>query len=61
MQTRGVVVGPPYLDNPSRRSQLWEQVLVQVLVVQATIKAFDEADLLRIIRRDVMPLDRRVL
>ena len=61
VRTHGVVVRPPCLDDPSRRSQRGEQVLVQALVAQATIKAFDKAVLLRLARRDVMPLDPGVL
>ena len=61
VRTHGVVVRPPCLDDPSRRGQRGEQVFVQTLVAQATIKAFDEAVLLRLARRDVMPLDARVL
>ena len=61
VRTHGVVVRPPCLDDPSRRSQRREQVLVQALVPQATIKAFDEAVLLRLTGRDVMPLDPVVL
>jgi len=61
MRTRGVVVRPPCLDDPSCCCQRWKQVLVQALVAQATIKAFDEAVLLRLARRDVMPLDPSIL
>ncbi len=61
MRTHGVVVRPPCLDDPSRRSQRGEQVLVQALVAQATIKALDEAVLLRPTRSDVVPLDPSVL
>lgn len=60
MRTHDVVVGLPCLDDPSRRSQRWEQVLVQALVAQA-IEVFDEAVLLRLTGRDVMPLDAGVL
>lgn len=61
VRTHGVVVRPPCFNDPSRRSQRWEQVLVQALVAQATIKAFDEAVLLRLAGREVMPLDPGVL
>jgi len=61
VRTHGVVVRPPYLDDPSRRSQRWEQVLVQALVAQATIERFYKAVLLRLAQRDVMPLDPGVL
>jgi hypothetical protein len=61
VRTHGVVVRPPCLDDPSGRSERWEQVLVQALVAQATIKAFDEAVLLRFARRDVVPLNPGVL
>ncbi len=36
-------------------------MLVQALVAQATVKALDEAVLLRLARRDLMPLDPGVL
>ena len=61
MRTHGVVVRPPCLDDPSRRSERGEQVLVQALVAQATIERFHEAVLLRLARRSVMPLDAGVL
>jgi len=61
VRTHGVVVRPPCLDDPSCCCQRWEKVLVQALVAQATIKAFDEAVLLRLARRDVLPLDPSVL
>lgn len=61
VRTHGVIVGPPCLDDPSRRSQRGEQVLVQALVAQATIERFHEAVLLRLARCNVMPLDAGVL
>lgn len=56
VRTHGVIVGPPCLDDPPRCCQRRELVLVQALVAQATIKALDEAGLLRLSGRDVMPL-----
>ena len=61
VRTHGVVVRAPCLDDPSRRSQRGEQVLVQALVAQATIEQFHKAVLLRLAGRDVMPLDAGVL
>lgn len=61
MRTHSVVVRSACLDDPSGRSQRREQVLVQALVPQATIEAFDEPLLLRLTRRDVMLLDPGVL
>ncbi len=61
VRTHGVVVGPPCLNDPSRRSQRAEQVLVQTLVAQAAIERFHEAVLLRLAGRNVMPLNAGVL
>lgn len=61
VRTHGVVVRAPCLDDPSRRSQRGEQVLVQTFVAQATIERFHEAILLRLAGRNVMPLDAGVL
>ena len=61
VRTHGVVVGPPCLDDPPRRSQRGEQVFVQALVAQATIERFHKAVLLRLARSDVMPFDPGVL
>jgi hypothetical protein len=61
VRTQGTVVRPPCLDDPSCCSQRWEQMLVQTFVAQATIKAFNEAILLRLARRDVMLLAPYVL
>ena len=61
VRMHGIVGRPPCLDDPSRRSQRGEKVFVQTLVAQATIKAFNEAVLLRLARRDLMPLDPCVL
>ena len=57
MRALGVVVHLPCLDYPYRRRQRWEQVLVQTLVAQATVKAFDDAVLLRLSWCYVVPLD----
>lgn len=61
MRTHSVVVRPPCLDDPSLRSQRWEEMLVQALVAQATIKRFHEAVLLRLAGCDVVPLDPGIL
>ena len=61
VRTHGVVVRPPCLDDPSRRSQRGEQVFVQTLVAQATIERFYKAILLRLPRGNVVPLDAGVL
>lgn len=53
----GVVVHPPDLDEGSGRRQAPEQMLVQALVAQAPVQAFDEAILLRLAGRDGMPLN----
>jgi len=61
VRTHGVVVRPPCLNDPSRRNQRGEQVLVQAFVTQATIERFHEAVLLRLARSDVLPFDAGVL
>lgn len=61
MRADGVVVREPCLDDPSRRSQRLEQVLVQALIAQATIERFHEAVLLRLAGRDLVPLDAGVM
>src|ERR1700759_775583 len=61
VRSQVVVVGPPCLDDPPRRSKRGEQMLVQTPVPEAPIKALDEAVLLRLAWRDVMPLDAGVL
>ncbi len=69
VRTHGVVVRLPRLDDPSRRRQRGEQVLVQAFVAQATIERFYEAVLLgpfdfaqeSLAGRDVLPLDPGVL
>ena len=61
VRTHIVSVGPPCLDDPSRRRQRWEQVFVRALVAQATLEALDEAVLPRFAWRDAMPLDAGVL
>ena len=61
VRTHGVVVRPPCLDDQSCCSQRWEQVLVQTLVAQETIKALNEAVLLRLSGCDVVPRDPSIL
>ena len=43
----GVVVGPPFLDDLASLVEICEQVLVQTLVAQAAVEAFDKAVLHR--------------
>jgi hypothetical protein len=61
VRTHGIVVRPPCLDDPSCCSQRWEQELVQTLVAQAANKALNEAVLLRLVRRELLPLDPCIL
>jgi len=56
-----VVVGSPYFDDPPRRGQAAEQVLVQTLVAEPAVEALDEPVLLRLARRDVVPSDATFL
>ena len=53
----GLVVGPPFFDDPSGLWQAGEEVLVEALVAQPAIEALDEAVLGRLAGRDVMPFD----
>jgi hypothetical protein len=43
----GVVVDPPFFDEPASRRQVAEQVLVEALVAESTVQALDEAVLHR--------------
>ena len=52
-----VVIAPPGLQYGTGVRQRAEQRLVQQLVAQPAVEAFDEAVLLRLARRDVMPAD----
>ena len=61
MWTHRILVCPPCVDDTYCRRQRWEQVFVQALVAQTTVKRFGKAVLLRLARRGVRPLDRGVL
>jgi len=52
-----VVVDPPALDDDADLGQGAEDRLVQALVAELAVEAFDEAVLLRLARRDVAPVD----
>ena len=57
----GVVVDPPFFDDPACLAEVREHVLVEALVPQAAIEAFHEAILHRFARRDVVPFDGMLL
>ena len=57
MRSVGVVVDPPFFDQPAGGRQAAEQVLVEAFVTESTVQALDEAVLHRLARRDVVPLD----
>ena len=57
MGAAGVVVDPPRLDDCPGRRQAPEEMLVQALVAQAPVQAFDKTVLLRLAGGDVVPLD----
>jgi hypothetical protein len=52
-----VVVQPPALKQAPRVSEILEDLLVQELVPQPADEALDEGVLLRLARRDVMPVE----
>ncbi len=56
-----VIVDPPGLDDLSGFGQPVEQVLIETLVAQPAIEAFDEGVLGGFARRDVMPFDAPVM
>ena len=56
-----VVVMPPGFQFLARMSEAGEDRLVQELVAQARIEAFDKPVLVRLSRRDVVPLDIALL
>ena len=60
MRPPGIVVDPPFLDDPAGCRQAAEQVHVEALVAEAAVQAFDEAVLHRLARGDVVPLDSMV-
>ena len=57
----GVVVPPPFFDDPTGFWQAAEHVLVQAFVAETTVEAFHEGVLHRFARRDVVPFDAGVL
>ena len=57
----GVVVDPPFFDDPARLLEVGEQVLVEALVAQAAIEALHEGILHRFARCDVVPFDTALL
>src|ERR1700686_555613 len=52
-----VVITPPGLQYGTGVRQRFEQRLVQQLIAQAAVEALDEAVLLRLAKRDVVPAD----
>lgn len=61
MRSVGVVVDPPVLDDLTGLVEVGEQVFVEALVAQATVEALNKAVLHRFARRDVVPLDAKLL
>lgn len=61
MRSVGVVVGPPFFDQPAGLRQIGEQVLVEALVAQPTVERLNEAVLHRLARCDVVPFDATFL
>ena len=61
MGAAGVVVDPPRLDDGPGRRQAPEEMLVQALVAQAPVQAFDKTVLLRLAGGDLAPLNRTLL
>ena len=57
MRSDVVVVAPPFLESHAHLHQGGEQRLVQKLVAQPPVEAFDEAVLHGLSRRDVVPFD----
>ena len=57
MRPDGVVVDAPRLDDPPDLGEGGEDALVQALVAQLAVEAFDEGVLHRLARRDVVSLD----
>jgi hypothetical protein len=43
MRPAGIVVDPPFLDEPAGCQQAAKQVLVEAFVAEAAVQAFDEA------------------
>ena len=61
MRSHMVVVVAPAAQHRAGMAEQHEQRLVETLVAQTAIGALDLAILLRLARRDVMPLDPPVL
>ena len=57
MRSVGVVVDPPFFDDRPCLAEVGEHVLVETLVSQAAVEAFDEAILHRFAGGDVVPFD----
>ena len=55
--SNGVVVDAPRLDDPPDLGDRGEDVLVEALVTEPAVEAFDEGILHRLARGDVVPLD----
>lgn len=53
----GVVVDSPVFDDPSCLVEVGEEMLVEALVSQAAVEAFDKSVLQRLARCNVVPLD----
>src|SRR5882724_3584112 len=51
----------PFLDDLASLVEICEQVLVETLVAQAAVEAFDKAVLRRLAGRDAVPLDPELL
>ena len=56
-----VVVDPPGFDDASGIIQPIEKMLIEALIAQATVEAFDEGVLGGLAGRDIVPLDLGVL
>src|SRR5580658_203555 len=61
MGSVGIIIDAPRLDDPVRHRQATEHVLVEALVAEAAVEAFNEGVLHRLARRDVMPTDASIL
>ena len=57
----GVVVDPPFFDDLTRVLESIKQMLVEALIPQTAVEAFDKAILHRFTRRDVVPFDATLL
>ena len=52
-----VVIDPPGFDDAPGITETVEEMLIEALVAQPAVEAFDEGVLCRLSRRDVVPLD----